>query len=179
MWASCCTEVLEKFTRLSSSRRFFCIWFIFFFVIRLFICIFSSFYHHLNQIISFIIISHSVLIPFSCVYFIYNQSQTNIIYILKKHNNIMLILDIGVTVGPLIGYISQLKLIKKTNSLGSFSIDVCAILLISNILRLYFWFTTGYAFNLFIQSILLIIIQLMLLQECVKVQNLEKSMFDV
>ncbi len=91
----------------------------------------------------------------------------------------MLILDIGVTVGPLIGYISQLKLIKKTNSLGSFSIDVCAILLISNILRLYFWFTTGFAFNLFIQSILLIIIQLMLLQECVKVQNLEKSMFDV
>jgi hypothetical protein len=91
----------------------------------------------------------------------------------------MLLLDIGITVGPLLGYISQLKLIKKTRSLGSFSIDVCAILLISNILRLYFWFTAGYAFNLFIQSILLIIIQLMLLQECVKVQQLEKSMFDI
>jgi hypothetical protein len=76
----------------------------------------------------------------------------------------MLALDIAVTIGPIIGYISQLRLIKQTKSLGSFSIDVCAILLISNILRLYFWFTTGYAFNLFIQSILVIIVQLMLLQ---------------
>lgn len=91
----------------------------------------------------------------------------------------MLLLDIAIIIGPLLGYISQLKLIKQQKSLGSFSIDVCAILLIANILRLYFWFTTGYAFSLFLQSILLIVIQLMLLQECVKIQALNKSMFDI
>lgn len=124
----------------------------------------------------FYLLSHSLIQLFtlkSHPISFYNPKQVYIktipnIYLLKPTKNInltkMLILDIGVTVGPLIGYISQLKLIKKTKSLGSFSIDVCAILLISNILRLYFWFTTGYAFNLFIQSILLIVIQLMLLQ---------------
>jgi solute carrier family 66, member 2 len=76
----------------------------------------------------------------------------------------MLIVDIAIAIGPIFGYIAQLKLLKQTKALGSFSIDVCAILIFSNILRMYFWFTTGYAFNLFIQSILVIIIQLILLQ---------------
>ena len=47
-------------------------------------------------------------------------------------------------------------LIRKEKSMGSFSIYVCAILLISNILRVFFWLTAGFAKSLLLQSLLLI-----------------------
>lgn len=71
----------------------------------------------------------------------------------------MLIFDILVAVAPISGYYSQLNLIKKQRSLGTFSIDVCAILMISGILRIFFWFEEGYAINLLFQAIFIIIIQ--------------------
>jgi hypothetical protein len=71
----------------------------------------------------------------------------------------MWIADIAVAVGPLIGYISQLQLIKQNKSIGSFSIDICAILMISAILRIYFWIESGYAINLLFQAMFIIIIQ--------------------
>lgn len=71
----------------------------------------------------------------------------------------MILFDLGVAIGPVLGYYSQLNLIKKEKSVGSFSIDVCAILMISGILRIFFWFTTGYAINLLFQAIFIIIIQ--------------------
>ena len=74
----------------------------------------------------------------------------------------MILLDIGVAIGPVLGYYSQLNLIKKEKSVGSFSIDVCAILMISGILRIFFWFTTHYAINLLFQAIFIIIIQVKL-----------------
>lgn len=74
----------------------------------------------------------------------------------------MLLLDLLVAVGPVYGYISQLMLIRKHKSLGSFSIYVTAILLISNILRVYFWLTVGFAVNLLAQSGMLIIVQVLL-----------------
>jgi hypothetical protein len=71
----------------------------------------------------------------------------------------MLIFDILVAVAPISGYYSQLNLIKKQQSLGTFSIDVCAILMISGILRIFFWFEEDYAINLLFQAIFIIIIQ--------------------
>ena len=71
----------------------------------------------------------------------------------------MILLDIGVAIAPILGYYSQLNLIKESKSVGSFSIDVCAILMISGILRIFFWFTTGYAINLLFQAVFIIIIQ--------------------
>lgn len=38
------------------------------------------------------------------------------------------------------GYFSQINLIKREKSVGNFSLDVCAILLFANILRICFWF---------------------------------------
>jgi predicted lysophospholipase L1 biosynthesis ABC-type transport system permease subunit len=58
-------------------------------------------------------------------------------YIINKK---MWLADIGIAIGPVIGYIFQLHLIRTTKSVGTFSIDICAILLISGILRIYFWF---------------------------------------
>lgn len=59
---------------------------------------------------------------------------------------------------PVYAYYSQMMLIRKEKSIGSFSIYVCAILLISNILRIFFWLTIGYAVNLLFQSIFIIAI---------------------
>lgn len=73
----------------------------------------------------------------------------------------MLIFDIIVAVAPISGYISQLNLIKQQKSLGTFSIDVCAILMISGILRIFFWFAEGYAINLLFQAIFIIIVQVL------------------
>jgi len=46
---------------------------------------------------------------------------------------------LGFVFGPTSGYYFQYKLVKETESLGSFSIDVCAILIFSNLLRILFW----------------------------------------
>ena len=71
----------------------------------------------------------------------------------------MFLLDAFVSLSPVAAYYSQLNLIQKSKSLGTFSIDVCAILLISGILRVFFWFTTGYALNLLFQALFIIAIQ--------------------
>lgn len=71
----------------------------------------------------------------------------------------MILFDIIVAIAPISGYVSQLNLIKKEKSLGTFSIDVCAILMISGILRIFFWFAEGYAINLLFQAIFIIAIQ--------------------
>jgi hypothetical protein len=71
----------------------------------------------------------------------------------------MILLDIVVAIAPVWGYYEQLKLIQRTGSVGTFSINVCAILMISGILRIFFWFTTGYAINLLFQAIFIIVIQ--------------------
>ena len=82
-----------------------------------------------------------------------------VIYVYLKILKAMILLDIFVAMAPVAAYYSQLQLIKKEKSLGTFSIDVCAILLISGILRIFFWFAHGYAFNLLIQAVCVILIQ--------------------
>ena len=73
--------------------------------------------------------------------------------------------------GPVIGYISQYKLIKETKSLGNFSIDVCAILLLSNILRLFYWYAARFNLALLFQALLMIVAQIVLLRLCIKIRN--------
>lgn len=67
-----------------------------------------------------------------------------------------------IAIMPVYAYYSQLQLIRQEKSIGSFSIYVCAILLIANILRIYFWLTIGFALNLLFQSIFLIAIMVSL-----------------
>lgn len=50
----------------------------------------------------------------------------------------MIIVDIFIIVGPIIGYIFQYQEIKLTQAIGSFSPFVTFILLTSNILRIQF-----------------------------------------
>lgn len=85
----------------------------------------------------------------------------------------MWIADIAVAIGPVIGYISQLQLIKQNKSVGSFSIDICAILMISAILRIYFWLESGFAVNLLFQAMFIIIVQVqrILVRQCCSMKS--------
>ena len=71
----------------------------------------------------------------------------------------MLLADIAMAIFPPLATVPQLMILRENKNIGSFSIYVPAILLISNILRIFFWISVGFAFNLLIQSILMIIMQ--------------------
>jgi hypothetical protein len=66
-------------------------------------------------------------------------------------------------VGPVIGYVHQYHIIRKSKSVGTFSIDICGILLFANILRLNFYVFQKYQLALLFQSIIMIFAQVFLL----------------
>ncbi|KAI6112856.1 hypothetical protein F5141DRAFT_1188130 [Pisolithus sp. B1] len=71
-------------------------------------------------------------------------------------------------VGPPLVYADQaVSIVRKKDSTG-FSRDVCAILLLANITRCFFWLGTRFEFALLIQSILMILAQLALLYICIR-----------
>ncbi|EPQ56418.1 hypothetical protein GLOTRDRAFT_40138 [Gloeophyllum trabeum ATCC 11539] len=70
-------------------------------------------------------------------------------------------------VGPPLVYADQaISIVRKKDSTG-FSRDVCAILLIANITRCFFWLGKHFEFPLLLQSILMILAQLALLYICI------------
>jgi len=75
-------------------------------------------------------------------------------------------------VGPPLVYADQaISIVRKKDSTG-FSRDVCAILLIANITRCFFWVGAPFEYALLIQSILMIFAQLALLYICVRYRPL-------
>lgn len=73
-------------------------------------------------------------------------------------------------VGPPLVYADQaVSIVRKKDSTG-FSRDVCAILLLANITRCFFWLGTRFEFALLVQSILMILAQLALLYICIRYQ---------
>jgi hypothetical protein len=66
------------------------------------------------------------------------------------------ILNLVISVTPIIGLYSQYALINERKHIGSFSIDTCGILILANILRIMFWFSKGFAINLLIQSFVIL-----------------------
>ncbi|KAI0691237.1 hypothetical protein BC835DRAFT_1407307 [Cytidiella melzeri] len=72
----------------------------------------------------------------------------------------------GMAVGPPLVYADQAySIIKKKDSIG-FSRDVCAILLLANITRCFFWLGDRFEFALLFQSLFMIVAQLALLYIC-------------
>jgi len=70
-------------------------------------------------------------------------------------------------VGPPLVYADQaFSIVRKKDATG-FSRDVCAILLIANITRCFFWLGEPFEFALLLQSILMILAQLALLYICI------------
>ncbi|KAI0791611.1 hypothetical protein BC629DRAFT_373400 [Irpex lacteus] len=76
--------------------------------------------------------------------------------------------SVGMAVGPPLVYADQAySIIKKKDSTG-FSRDVCAILLVANITRCFFWLGDRFEFALLFQSLFMIVAQLALLYICLK-----------
>lgn len=67
-----------------------------------------------------------------------------------------MLLDLLVIFGGVFGYFDQYRIIQKEKSVGNFSIDVCAILIICNLLRVFFRVGEPYETSLFLQSLLMI-----------------------
>ncbi|PAV20108.1 pq loop repeat protein [Pyrrhoderma noxium] len=77
-----------------------------------------------------------------------------------------IIASVGMAFGPPLVYADQtISIIKKKSSIG-FSRDICGVLLIANITRLFFWLGDRFEFALLVQSMLMIIAQLVLLYIC-------------
>ncbi|PIL25050.1 hypothetical protein GSI_12939 [Ganoderma sinense ZZ0214-1] len=79
--------------------------------------------------------------------------------------------SIGMAIGPPLVYADQAySIVKKRDSTG-FSHDVCAILLLANITRCFFWLGNHFELALLVQSILMILAQLALLYICIRFRS--------
>ncbi|KAH9975867.1 hypothetical protein BGW80DRAFT_1168805 [Lactifluus volemus] len=75
--------------------------------------------------------------------------------------------SIGMAIGPPLVYLDQtVSMIKKKDATG-FSRDICAVLLLANIARCFFWLGEHFEFALLVQSLLMILCQVILLYICV------------
>ena len=77
-------------------------------------------------------------------------------------------LDIGFVVLPLVGYIHQYMKIKCLKSTEGFSKYVSFILIMAYIIRIFFWIGHHFEITILINAIFGVIMQLLLLQICVK-----------
>ncbi|KAG8190842.1 hypothetical protein JTE90_028338 [Oedothorax gibbosus] len=73
--------------------------------------------------------------------------------------------------GGVIPYIPQYREIRKTTNADGFSIYVCLVLLIANTLRIIFWFGHPFELPLLLQSIIMNMAMLAMVNLCVHVRN--------
>ena len=74
--------------------------------------------------------------------------------------------------GPCVGYLLQTMMMVQTKQADGFSPFVSFILLVSNLIRVFWWYSERFKLVIFIASIVMIFCQLALLFMWVKVQNL-------
>jgi len=77
----------------------------------------------------------------------------------------------AVIFGGIFPYVPQYLKIKNTNNSDGFSTYVCLTLLIANILRIAFWFGHHYELPLLIQSFVIILGMLVMMDICVKIRS--------
>jgi len=73
--------------------------------------------------------------------------------------------------GGVVPYIPQYQMINRTRNAQGFSTLVCLSLLVANILRILFWFGHWFELPLLIQSIIMIICMLIMLELCIRVKS--------
>ncbi|CAI2172461.1 18729_t:CDS:2 [Funneliformis geosporum] len=79
-----------------------------------------------------------------------------------------ILLGISMVIGPVLGYFDQIKKFRETKSSSGYSLDTTGILLVSSIIRVYFWIGKKFDTVLLYQSLLMISVQLVLLYECLR-----------
>ena len=78
-------------------------------------------------------------------------------------------------VGPPLVYADQLRSIIKRQDSTGFSHDVCGVLIVANIARVWFWVGERFETTLLIQSILMIVAQIGLLFVCLRYRHYDAS----
>ena len=76
-------------------------------------------------------------------------------------------------VTPLINYLPQYFLIKRENSTGTFAKETCLVLIVTNLLRVIFWFRESFELCLLIQAIVVIGLQILLLSLVIQTRQIE------
>uniref|UniRef100_A0A8C5Q6I8 Solute carrier family 66 member 2 n=1 Tax=Leptobrachium leishanense TaxID=445787 RepID=A0A8C5Q6I8_9ANUR len=82
-----------------------------------------------------------------------------------------LVSSVFIVFGGLLPYLPQYQQIKRTSNPDGFSTLVCLVLLVANILRIFFWFGKIFEFPLLLQSILMIVTMLVLLNLCCSLES--------
>lgn len=85
------------------------------------------------------------------------------------------IVDVIMTLTPVIPYFAQINTFKQNKSSKGFSIKISLFILSANILRIFFWFGERFNISLLFQSVLMIIAQLYLVK--VYVEFSEKNVY--
>jgi hypothetical protein len=85
------------------------------------------------------------------------------------------IIDAFMMFAPCSSFFIQISKIKKTETSEGFSKIIVLILLMANILRIFFWFGKRFSFVLLVQSILMIATQFYLLYVCLKYSDSNKQ----
>ena len=78
------------------------------------------------------------------------------------------LLSFSMVIGPTIGFALQYFEIQKTGTVRGFSIWVCFLLLMANILRVFYWLVARFDTTLLLQSIAMLVTQLALLEVCTR-----------
>ena len=73
--------------------------------------------------------------------------------------------------GGVVPYIPQYQMINRSRNATGFSTLVCLSLLVANILRILFWFGHPFEFPLLLQSIIMIVCMIVMLELCVRVKS--------
>ncbi|KAE8608726.1 hypothetical protein XENTR_v10011585 [Xenopus tropicalis] len=76
--------------------------------------------------------------------------------------------------GGVVPYIPQYQEIKRTSNPDGFSTWVCLVLLVANILRIFFWFGKFFEFPLLLQSIMMILTMLTMLHLCCSLKTMNR-----
>uniref|UniRef100_A0A6G1SGP9 Solute carrier family 66 member 2 n=1 Tax=Aceria tosichella TaxID=561515 RepID=A0A6G1SGP9_9ACAR len=79
--------------------------------------------------------------------------------------------SLAMIIGCVLPYVPQYITIYRERSCTGFSTYVCLTLLIANILRIAFWFGHKFELPLLIQSVIMILAQILLLELCVRVKR--------
>lgn len=76
--------------------------------------------------------------------------------------------------GGVVPYIPQYRDIRRTENAEGFSTYVCLVLLIANLLRIFFWFGRRFEYPLLAQSVIMILTMLGMLRLCVEVKSMHE-----
>ncbi|CAM4581034.1 unnamed protein product [Leuciscus chuanchicus] len=73
--------------------------------------------------------------------------------------------------GGAVPYVPQYQEIQRTNNAEGFSTRVCLVLLVANILRIFFWIGKQFELPLLLQSVVMILTMLAMLHLCCSIQS--------